>query len=120
MPGGTKNPAEARISSWAEEVRADEADRALRQLPDLSLDGSKILEDLSRALVTLLLGPASAFATGGSEWMPNSRRLPILCAMFERQGAGCDASRCVAQMEASDCKCKLPTAIAGRLQGGEA
>lgn len=85
-----------RIRSWAEAVRAEEADRALRQLPPLSANNRMVLESLSTRLVEQLLSPPGAFAKKTSDAMPNSRRLPIVCRMFERQGARCETSHCIA------------------------
>ncbi len=91
-----QNPAAARVQSWAEEVRAAEFDRAVRQLQTLGSKDKRVLESLSRRLVSELLAPTTAFVVQTSETLPNSKRLPILCEMFERQGAACPGSHCSA------------------------
>lgn len=68
----------------------------MRQLPPLSAKNRRAFESLSRNLVDQLLSPPAAFANETSNGLPNSRRLPIVCRMFERQGAGCETSRCIA------------------------
>ncbi len=96
MRGAKGNPAVTRIQSWAEEVREEEADRALRQLQTVSAKDKKTLNSLSKRLVDEILISPSVFAEESSHAFPNSRRLPIVCRMFERQGVSCDASHCVA------------------------
>ena len=90
------NPAVIRIQSWAEEVRAQESDRALRQLPAIGAKDKEVLESLSKKLVDEILTSPGVFAEQDSDRFPNSRRLLILCGMFERQGAGCGESHCMA------------------------
>jgi hypothetical protein len=96
MGSARVNPAVIRIQSWAEELRAEEADRALRQLQDIGAKDKGVLVSLSKRLVDEILSSPSVFAEQDSDRFPNSWRLPILCRMFERQGARCDTSRCIA------------------------
>jgi Glutamyl-tRNAGlu reductase, dimerisation domain len=96
MGSARVNPAVTRIRSWAEELRAEEADRALRQLQNLSAKDRKTLVSLTKKLVDKVLTSPRVFANQDSDAFPNSRRLSIVCNMFDRQGARCDASHCVA------------------------
>ncbi len=90
------NQAVARTLSWAERVRSEEVDRASRQLGPLSARERRVIESLSKRIVDGLLSPTASFAMSTSEALPNSRRLPILCRMFELDGRACLASHCVA------------------------
>lgn len=96
MASARGNPAVIRIQSWVEEVRAEDADRALRQLQTLSTKDREVLESLSKRLVEGLLAPPNDFAKKYSQTLPNSRHLPLMCRMFERPGPHCDASHCIA------------------------
>ena len=50
---------------------------------------------MSKKLVDEILTSPGVFAERDSDRFPNSRRLPILCRMFERQGTRCETSHCV-------------------------
>ncbi len=105
MPGAERNPAVVRLRSWAEGMREAETDRALRQLPGLTPQGRAEVEALGKGLIARLLEPTDDFASGEGDGLPRSRRASIICAMFERQGAGCDLSHCPASAgtEGWDC-----------------
>jgi len=96
MRRAIKNPAVTRVRSWAEEVRAEETERALNKLQTLEVKDKEVVVSLSRRLVGELLAGPTAFATHTSGTLPNSKRLPILCGMFERQGPACDGCHCLA------------------------
>lgn len=86
----------ARVRSWAEEVRVAEVEGALRRLPGLGVEDRGVLESLSKKLVGELLAPPTGFAARTSKTLPNSKRLPIVCDMFDRREAACPGSYCSA------------------------
>lgn len=86
MGSAGQNPVVVRVQSWAEEVRAAEVERALSRFQSLRVKDKRVLECLSRRLVAELLTPPTEFARRTSKTLPNSKRLPIICGMFDRRG----------------------------------
>jgi len=72
------------VYRWAESTRKEETDAALRRLPSLADRERKVVEAMSKRLVSKLLGPATGFAKSSSEELPQDQRLDIVQRVFER------------------------------------
>ena len=76
------NPALASIYRWAERVREDEAATALRRLPKLSEQERKVVEVMSRSLVSRLMAPHAEFVKGDSSPEDQQKKLRLLEEIF--------------------------------------
>jgi glutamyl-tRNA reductase len=76
------NPALASIYMWAEHVREDEAASALRRLPSLSDKERRVVEVMSRRLVSKLMAPHAEFAKGDVSPSSQAQRLRLLEKIF--------------------------------------
>lgn len=56
------SPTLSEIYRWAEDLRKQEIDQALRMMPDLPEDDRRVIEAMSRSLVGKLLAPEADFA----------------------------------------------------------
>jgi glutamyl-tRNA reductase len=74
----------ADVYRWAETSRKEEADAALRRLPDLSEREKKVVEAMSKRLVSKLLAPATSFAKSSSPEFPQDQRLDLVQRVFEQ------------------------------------
>jgi glutamyl-tRNA reductase len=76
----------SRVYRWAESTRREETDAALRRLPRLSERERRVVESMSKRLVSKLLGPPTSFAKSSSPELPQDQRLDVVQRIFE-QGA---------------------------------
>ena len=74
----------SRVYQWAERTRREEADAALRRLPSLSERERKVVEAMSRRLVSKLLAPPTSFAKSSSLELPQNERLDVVRRIFEQ------------------------------------
>ena len=75
-------PTLAGIYRWAEVVREDEVGLALRRLSGLSEKERKVVEVMSRRLVSKLMAPHAAFAKQGGDELNQPERLRLLKSIF--------------------------------------
>jgi len=78
------NPMLANIYRWAESIREDETGLALRRLPRLSGKDRRVLEAMSRRLVSKLMAPHAAFVKRQEE-VGQTERLRLLESIFGRE-----------------------------------
>lgn len=76
------NPALASIYKWAERVRDYETSAALRRLPKLSEQERRVVEVMSRRLVSKLMAPHAEFAKGDSSPEDQETKLRLLERIF--------------------------------------
>jgi glutamyl-tRNA reductase len=76
----------SRVYTWAESTRRLEADSALRRLPRLSERERKVVEAMSKRLVSKLLAPPTSFAKSSSPELPQDERLDLVQRIFEQGG----------------------------------
>ena len=69
---------------WAEDARRVETEAALRRLPKLSERERKVVEAMSRRLVSKLLAPATSFVKSSSPEFPQDQRLDVIRRVFEQ------------------------------------
>jgi glutamyl-tRNA reductase len=74
----------SRVYLWAEGNRREEADAALRRLPRLSARERKVVEAMSRRLVSKLLAPPTSFVKSSSPELPQDWRLDLVQRIFEQ------------------------------------
>jgi len=79
-------PTLAGIYRWAEEVREEEVDLALRRLSELSAKEKKVVEVMSRRLVSKLMAPHAAFAKQSGGELEQPERLKLLQSIFGEEG----------------------------------
>src|SRR5207244_13142354 len=72
------------VYQWAEDARRGETEAALRRLPELSGRGRKVVEAMSRRLVSKLLAPPASFVKSSSPEFPQDQRLEVIRRVFER------------------------------------
>jgi glutamyl-tRNA reductase len=72
------------LYQWAESTRRGEADAAIRRLPKLSAREKKVVEAMSRRLVSKLLAPPTGFAKSSSPDLPQEQRLDLVQRIFEQ------------------------------------
>jgi len=72
------------VYRWAEVTRRGETEAALRRLPDLSARERKVVQVMSRRLVSKLLAPPTRFAKSSTPDFPQDQRLDIIRRVFER------------------------------------
>jgi glutamyl-tRNA reductase len=77
----------SQVYTWAESTRRAEAGAALRRLPRLSSRERKVVEAMSKRLVSKLLAPPTSFAKSSSPELPQDERLDLVHRIFE-QGEG--------------------------------
>lgn len=77
------NPTLATMFKWAEQVREDETASALRRLPGLSGRERRVLETLSRRLVSRLMAPHAEFAKENPSSVDQAGRLRLLEKIFQ-------------------------------------
>ena len=77
----------SQVYRWAETTREEEAKAALRRLPRLTVKERKVVETMSRRLVSKLLAPPTSFAKASTPEFPQQQRLDIMRLVFE-QGEG--------------------------------
>jgi glutamyl-tRNA reductase len=75
-------PTLAGIYRWAETIREDEVGLAIRRLPGLSEKERRVLEVMSRRLVSKLMAPHAAFAKQKGGEMEQPERLRLLESIF--------------------------------------
>lgn len=81
-----QSPTLAQVYRWAEGTRKEEADAALRRLPNLSARERKVVEAMSRRLVSKLLSPPTLFARSSSPELPQKERLELVQRIFDQGG----------------------------------
>ena len=72
------------VYQWAEDTRRVETEAALRRLPDLSRRERKVVEAMSRRLVSKLLAPPTTFVKSSSPEFPQDQRLDVIRRIFEQ------------------------------------
>jgi glutamyl-tRNA reductase len=75
-------PTLAGIYRWAEAIREDEVDLALRRLSGLSEKERKVVEVMSRRLVSKLMAPHASFAKQRGTELEQPERLRLLKSIF--------------------------------------
>lgn len=80
------SPTIASLYRWAEDLRNSEIDFALRRLAGLSPRERRVVEAMSRRLVSKILAPAATFAKKSSEKLSQRERLRILSEIFANGG----------------------------------
>ena len=76
-------PTLSSLYRWAENVRGEEADSALRRLPGLSEREKRVVQAMSKRLVSKLMAPPTRFAKASSPELPQSDRLELVQRVFE-------------------------------------
>jgi glutamyl-tRNA reductase len=76
------SPTLANIYKWAEDIRSSEAQVALRKLSNLSEKERKVVESMSRSLVSKLLAPHTAFVKQSSGEITQVEKLRLLESVF--------------------------------------
>ena len=76
----------SQVYRWAESTRKEETDAALRRLPSLSERERKVVEVMSKRLVSKLLAPPTSFAKSSSPELPQDQRLDVVQRIFEQEG----------------------------------
>ncbi len=79
-----QSPALSRLYRWAESTRKAEAEAALRRLPGLTAREKKVVESMSRRLVSKLLAPATSFAKSSTADFPQDQRLELVDRIFDK------------------------------------
>jgi glutamyl-tRNA reductase len=74
------------IYRWAEDIREEEMQLALRRLPRLSEKDRRVVEAMSRRLVSKLLAPHAAFAKQQGGGLSQADRLRLLGSVFGGEG----------------------------------
>jgi glutamyl-tRNA reductase len=74
------------VYRWAESTRREETDAALRRLSSLSGRERKVVEAMSKRLVSKLLAPPTGFAKSSSPELPQDQRLDLVQRIFEQGG----------------------------------
>lgn len=74
----------SRVYLWAERARREETDAALRRLPRLSERERKVVEAMSKRLVSKLLAPPTSFVKSSSPELPQDQRLDVVQRIFEQ------------------------------------
>jgi glutamyl-tRNA reductase len=74
------------VYRWAEDTRREETEAALRRLPELSERELKVVEAMSRRLVSKLLAPPTSFVKSSSPEFPQDQRLDVIRRVFEQGG----------------------------------
>jgi len=77
------SPTLSNLHQWAEGVREEEAELALRKLPALSAREKKVVQVMSRRLVSKLMAPPTRFAKSSSPELPQRERLDLVQRVFE-------------------------------------
>ena len=72
------------VYQWAENTRKEETDAALRRLPNLSPRERKVVEAMSRRMVSKLLAPTTDFVKSSSPEFPQNQRLDLIGRIFEK------------------------------------
>jgi glutamyl-tRNA reductase len=72
------------VYRWAEDARRGETEAALRRLPNLTERERKVVEAMSRRLVSKLLAPPTSFVKSSSPEFPQDQRLDLIRRVFER------------------------------------
>jgi glutamyl-tRNA reductase len=72
------------VYRWAEDARRGETEAALRRLPNLTERERKVVEAMSRRLVSKLLAPPTSFVKSSSPEFPQDQRLDVIRRVFER------------------------------------
>jgi len=79
-------PTLAGIYKWAEGIREEEVELALRRLSELSPKERKVVEVMSRRLVSKLMAPHAAFAKQRGNVLDQPERLRLLQSIFGEEG----------------------------------
>ena len=74
------------VYRWAETTRREEADAALRRLPSLSDRERRVVEAMSKRLMSKLLAPPTSFVKSSSPDLPQDQRLDLVQRIFEKRG----------------------------------
>jgi glutamyl-tRNA reductase len=80
------SPTLANIYRWAEEIRIEEVEEAVRKLPDLSEDDRRVLEAMSRSLVGKLLAPHANFVKAADGETDQTEKIQLLEDVFHPGG----------------------------------
>jgi glutamyl-tRNA reductase len=73
----------SQVYQWAESTRREETDAALRRLPSLSERERKVVEAMSKRLVSKLLAPPTSFVKSSSPELPQDQRLDVIQRVFQ-------------------------------------
>ena len=76
-------PSPTSPAAWAEQWRRS-TEAALRRLPELSGRERRVLEGMSRRLVSKLLAPPTSFVKSSSPEFPQDQRLDLIRRVFEQ------------------------------------
>jgi glutamyl-tRNA reductase len=76
----------SQVYRWAESTRREETEAALRRLPSLSERERKVVEAMSRRLVSKLLAPPTSFVRSSSPELPQDQRLDVVQRIFDQEG----------------------------------
>ncbi len=82
MLASRQSSALSRVYRWAETTRRQEMEAALRRLPGLSQRDKKVVEAMSRRLVSKLMAPPTSFARSSTVELPQDQRLDLLQRVF--------------------------------------
>jgi glutamyl-tRNA reductase len=72
------------VYRWAESARVQETEAALRRLPSLSERERKVVEAMSKRLVSKLLAPPTSFVKSSTPEFPQDQRLDVVQRIFEQ------------------------------------
>lgn len=76
------------VYRWAENIRGEEVDLALRRLSQLSERDRRIIEAMSRRLVSKLMAPHAAFVKQQGDGLSQKDRLRLLEFVFGKENGG--------------------------------
>ncbi len=74
----------SKVYRWAEDTRRAEAEAALRRLSRLSEKERRVVEAMSKRLVSKLLAPPTSFAKSSSPDFPQDQRLDVIQRVFKQ------------------------------------
>lgn len=74
----------SKVYRWADDIRVQETQAALRRLPGLSSREKEVVEAMSKRLVSKLLAPPTKFTKSSSPEFPQEQRLDIVSRVFEQ------------------------------------
>jgi glutamyl-tRNA reductase len=74
----------SQVYRWADDIRVQETQAALRRLPGLSSREKEVVEAMSKRLVSKLLAPPTKFTKSSSPEFPQEQRLDIVRRVFEQ------------------------------------
>ena len=80
------SPALPNIYRWAESLRKEEVERAMRMMPEAEEDERRVVEEMTRSLVGRLLAPHASFARREGDGASPEERLRLLESIFGEGG----------------------------------